>query len=64
MKSKTIAVRLEESTYIEVQRIALEHRVKESAVVAALTTHSINQIVDQNVQGPAITGRSTKKEAL
>lgn len=48
MKSKTIAVRLEESTYIEVQRLAQEHNVKESAIVAALTTHSVNLIVDNN----------------
>ena len=52
MKSKVISVRLEESTYIEVQRLAQAHNVRESAVISALTTHSVNLLnSDNNVQG-------------
>lgn len=54
MKSKSISVRLTESTYLEVQRLAAEHNVKTSTIVSALTTHSVN-LLNDNGNGTKIT---------
>lgn len=49
-KTESIRVRLEESTYMEVVNLAKAHQMPVSTVVAALTTHSVNLILDQNEQ--------------
>ena len=49
-KTEPIKVRLDESTYMEVVNIAKTHQMPISTVVSALTTHSINLILDNNAK--------------
>lgn len=49
-KTNAISVRLNESTYMEVANIAKTHQMPISTVISALTEHSVNLILDKNVQ--------------
>ena len=55
-KTEPMGVRLQESTYMEVANIAAQHQVPISTVVSAMTTHAINQLLDQNgtIRQPSI----------
>ena len=57
-KTKAISVRLSEATYMEVANLAKEHQMPISTVVSALTTHSINLILDNNVQPQELQRKS------
>ena len=49
-KTTPIPVRLDEATLMEVRNIAKEHRMPVSTVISALTTHSVNLILDHNAK--------------
>jgi hypothetical protein len=57
-KTNAISVRLSEATYMEVANLAKEHQMPISTVVSALTTHSINLILDNNVQPQELQRKS------
>lgn len=57
-KTNAISVRLSEAIYMEVANIAKEHQMPISTVVSALTTHSINLILDNNVQPQELQRKS------
>ena len=49
-KTTPIPVRLDEATLMEVRNIAKQHQMPVSTVISALTTHSVNLILDHNAK--------------